>query len=360
MMRFVGSDEVPGAALWPVEAWLRRRYGWFAGSVVTLVVLNELLAYGINLLRWDWLLVTGFVTFLLALRSALQLPDRIHEGIRRLSNRRALVGTEAQLADFERLLHRSGRRGALIGGIFCAVVLGAMFWFAFPGTLLTRLVLLVAEVAAAVLVGFFVGRAVAYGMLGGLLEKRGLTVEVYPEHLDGAGGLRPVGDYFFFQATLLAVPAAYLAIWWLLFPVVGRYDNWRMPYVGGLAFLVLCQIGAFLLPLRKFHRIMKKQKQERLVEADKLSHDASTLRDQLRDIDDDEESKRLEERLTRLTQRYQAIDKMSTWPMGVSVRRRFAVNNIVLFIPVAAQILGASESLQKVMEGLQKAVSGQS
>jgi hypothetical protein len=51
---------------------------------------------------------------------------------------------------------------------------------------------------------------------------------------------------------------------------------------------------------------------------------------------------------------------MSTWPMGVSVRRRFAVNNIVLFIPVAAQILGASESLQKVMEGLQKAVSGQS
>lgn len=359
-MRFVGSDEVPGAALWPVENWLRRRYGWFAVAVVALVGLNELAGFGVNLLRWDWLLVTGFVTFLLALRSALQLPDRMHEAIRRLSNRRILVGTKGQLADFERRLHRAGRRRALVGGVVCAVLLGAMFWIAFPGTLLTRLVLLIAEVSAAVLVGFFIGRAWAYGELGRLLVKQGLAIEVHPEHLDGAGGLRPVGDYYFFQAMLMAIPAAYLAIWWLLFPVVGRYDNWRTPYVVLLAFLVLCEIGAFLLPLRTFHQIMKDKKRQWLVRADELSHDVSTLRDQLRDSTDDEESKRLEERLSRLTQQYQAIDKMSTWPLGVSVRRRFAVNNIVLFIPVAAQLLGASESLQKILEGLQKAVTGQS
>jgi hypothetical protein len=222
------------------------------------------------------------------------------------------------------------------------------------------------EVAAAFPVGFFIGRAVSFGRLGRRLDRPRLAVNLDaerldPEHLDGAAGLRPVGDLYFFQAMLLAIPAMYLAVWWFLIPLLGdRYSDWRSPYIGLLAFVLTCEILGFLLPLRSFHVIMKRRKLKLLGEADAISQEVTDLQRKLRSTLDEDEAKRLEDALSRRTQRYQAIESMPTWPVGVRVRRRFALSNILLFIPVVAQALGAPESWLNILEDLQQALSGQS
>jgi hypothetical protein len=153
------------------------------------------------------------------------------------------------------------------------------------------------EVAAALLVGCFIGRAVGYGLLGRRLNKPRFEVtldpeHLDPEHLDGAAGLRPIGDLYFFQAMLLAIPAAYLAIWWFLIPFLGdRYDDWRSPYVGLLAFILVCEILAFLLPLRSFHLILKRRKLKLLGEADSISQEVTELQRKLLSTSDEEETK---------------------------------------------------------------------
>jgi hypothetical protein len=49
---------------------------------------------------------------------------------------------------------------------------------------------------------------------------------------------------------------------------------------------------------------------------------------------------------------------MPTWPVSLAMRRRFAVQNVVLFLPVVAQALSAPKSWQSVIDGVSKSLSG--
>ena len=104
---------------------------------------------------------------------------------------------------------------------------------------------------------------------------------------------------------------------------------------------------------------MSDKKAELLIEADQISEQAAGIQKQLRGSADEEVTAQLEDRLGRMTKRYQAIVEMSTWPVDKRIRRRFALNNLILFIPVLAQLLGAPNSWQHFLENLQKALSGQ-
>lgn len=138
---------------------------------------------------------------------------------------------------------------------------GAAFVLAFRERLERRIPLLTEEVIAVIPVGLFLGRACSYGRLGSRLRTLGFAVKPDPAHLDGAAGLRPVGALFFHQATLLAIPAAFLAIWWVLIPLVNlRYLVWRTPYAGLLALVVAIEIAAFVIPMLTFHEIMRERK----------------------------------------------------------------------------------------------------
>jgi hypothetical protein len=353
-----------------IEKWLRSHYLLVTVITLILLVLNEIHIFGTYLPAWDWLFVSGWITFLLTFRVTFWLPDRVDEVLDRLAASRVLVdcndklgelaGSDNKLGDFKQELHESARDAARVGGIVVAAIL-ALGWLvakrsALPFYFLTVLL----EVVGAFLAGSFIGRAVSYSRLGQRLKDGGFGIDVDPEHLDGVAGLRPVGRLYFFQSALVAVPGAFLAVWWFLIPLFGeRYSGWRDVYAGLLVFVVFCEALAFFSPMWSFHRIMSDKKADFLIEADHISEQAAGIRKQLRGSADEGVAARLEDQLDQLTKRYQAIVEMPTWPVDKRIQRRFALNNLILFVPVIAQLLGAPDSWQHFIDNLQKAISGQ-
>ncbi len=204
-----------------------------------MLVLNELNLFGPDLVGWDWLLVTGLVALLIAARIALNLPARVHEALDRLARRSMLRVEPDRLRRFEVDLHRAAKRSALIWTGIVPMALLVAWLIAKGGEIWSYAILAGIEaVLAAVVAGPFVGRAICYARLAARLRTAGLQIRTEPAHLDGAAGLRPVGELYFFQALVLAVPAVYLAGWWYVFPLFdGRYSDWSDPYL--LSFAIL-------------------------------------------------------------------------------------------------------------------------
>jgi hypothetical protein len=199
------------------------------------------------------------------------------------------------------------------------------------------------ESVAAVPAGLFGGRAVSYGFLGIRLVRAGFVLRPDPDHLDSAAGLRPVGALFFYSASILAIPAVFLASWWVLIPLVSRYGIWREPYAVMLLVVVVAQVLAFVVPMLSFHRLMVRRKTELFAEADALS---------------DRAVRAGAEPEANWRRRYRAIESMSTWPIDAGTRRRFGIRNMVLLLPVLAQVLGASQLTQDLLDTIRKMLSG--
>lgn len=362
-VRFIAlpSPRPRALAFHPAKNWLRRHYLPITVATLALLILNEFYIFGTSLRSWDWLYVSGWITFLLTFKVTFLLPDKVDTALSRLAASQILDDSRNQLNGFKQELHESGRRAARIGGIIVAAALVLAWIVAKRGALPSYFISMLLEAVGAFLAGSFIGRAVNYSLLGQRLKKERFTINVEPEHLDGVAGLRPIGRLYFFQSALVAVPGAFLAVWWFLIPLFGeRYSAWRGVYAGLLIFVVLCEAMAFFLPMWSFHRIMSAGKARLLTEADQISEQAAEIQKQLRGDGKEGAVTQLEDKLERLTKRYHAIVEMPTWPVDNRIRRRFALNNLFLFIPVAAQVLGASSSWQNLLENVQKIFSGQS
>jgi len=344
----------------PDENWLRKHYWYVAAAALVLLIVNELYLFGVHLAHWDWLYISGWVTFLLAFKATFLLPDKVDEVLTRLSASQVLSGGKNGLDGFKRAIHISARRAAWIWGLIVAAVLAVGWIVAVRTAFASHFLAVILEVAGAFLAGSFIGRAVSYSRLGQRLQRQKFTITLNPEHLDGVAGLRPVGRLYFFQSALVAVPGAFLAVWWFLIPLLGgRYSNWRGVYAVLLVFVVACEFFAFLAPMWSFHSIMSKGKEKLLADADRISDQAARIQKELLDSENETDVAQLEDRLGRLTKRYQAIVQMPTWPVDTSLRRRFAVNNLLLLVPVVAQVLGAPGSLQNLLDNVQKVFTGQ-
>lgn len=342
------------------ENWLHRHYLHVAVVTLILLILNELYAFGTHLPGWDWLFVSGWITFLLTFKTTFLLPGKVDEVLSRLAASGVLDDSNNELGDFKQGLHESARGAARVGGVIVAAALALGWIVATRGALPFYLLTALLEVVAAFLAGSFIGRAVSYSRLGQRLKNAGFSINVDPEYLDGVAGLRPIGRLYFFQSALVAVPGAFLAVWWFLIPLFGnRYGTWRDVYAGLLVFVILCEVLAFFRPMWSFHRVMSDKRAELLIEADQISEQAAGIKKQLRGGADEDVTAPLEDQLGRMTKRYQAIVEMPTWPVDKRIQRRFALNNLILFIPVLAQLLGASSSWQHFLENLQKSLSGQ-
>jgi hypothetical protein len=346
----------PDFALWPAERFIRRYYLGLVLVVLLLLGGYELIPLGFDLRRWDWLFVSGIVVLLVALRMALNLPDRVQQTLSRLANRGILIADPAMLTDFTDKLHRSVRRSSIYSSVGIAVCVLASWIFAYGTMIASRPAAVLAEVLGAALAGFFIGRAIGYGRIGRKLNQSSLTVKPEPDNFDGAAGLRPIGDLYFFQAAILAIPAGFLAVWWLIIPLVGRYSVWRTPYAAFLALVLVLEVLAFVVPLLAFHRLMVEEKAELMVQADRHSQEAAEVRRHLLSAPPDQRPA-LENRLTWLGERYVVIEGMSTWPVSAPIRRRFTVNNALLLLPIAMQAAGVSPKWQELLESLHKAMS---
>ncbi len=312
-------------------------------AALGLFCVDQLLAFGLDLHRWDAMFISGSATFLVGLTLARQIPRRMRATLARLRDRGILQATPERLEHFQRRFEArvnfwAHRIAVVITALLLLATAVADGFRAFPGAL----PLLLVEVPVGYVSGLFLGRMIVYGFLGNALRWQKIELKVKPGHVDGCAGFRPVGDFYFFQAMLATIPALFLALWWFLIPVWPHvsYARWRDPYLGLLAVALLIEILAFILPMLSFHEEMLVQKAEALRVADSISQKIVELQAELAGLNPDQPSGALKERLTALTQSYWDLENMPTWPVAPDTRRRFTVNNAALFLPLLSQLFG--------------------
>jgi hypothetical protein len=104
-----------------------------------------------------------------------------------------------------------------------AVLSAAAFLLAFLWIYgLSNLLLTFLESVGGFLAGWWLGRMASFGALPILLTKAGLQLHAEPGHVDQVCGYRPLGGFYLFQAMVAAIPAVFLAVWWLIIPVFPR------------------------------------------------------------------------------------------------------------------------------------------
>jgi hypothetical protein len=163
----------------------------------------------------DWLLISGWFALIAGLLLAHDVPDKLEYILDRLANRGALAVTPKQLHSFKQELEtRVVKYWALGGGSTIAFAILVAFAFAFPGReIYFKIPLVLAEMLGGYIAGCYLGRMACYGTLGASLKSTGIELRIIAGHPDSVGGLKPIGDLYFYQAMVVAIPAMFLAIW---------------------------------------------------------------------------------------------------------------------------------------------------
>jgi hypothetical protein len=352
------------------------------GLILGLYSVYQFLLYGLQLSDWDFMFISGAATLIFGLQLPQGIPQRLDATLVRLVDRGALQIAGDKLSGFETGLkaraeawaHKSGL--LLVGAILLAFAVAfglrldqiSSFRDLQTGSLARQsvlqflepivpiidisqpVILTIVGVLGGYVVGRHLGRFVLYGRLGALLEAEGARLNVLPGHLDGAAGLKPVGDFYFFQAMLAAVPAIFLALWWLIIPLWPKYAEWRGPYLGLLAIALTFEVLAFLVPLWSFHKEMQAQKSELFQKADELSQRIVEIQAELAQLDAEEPRKVLKDQLSYLTEQYWAIEQLPTWPVDSKTRRRFTFNNVALFLPLISKFFELSDPWRRFVD----------
>jgi hypothetical protein len=309
-----------------------------------------------NVAHWDLLLFTGVAAFLLGIRLYAVVRERFELTIERLLSRGIFKVDEAERAAFSGRLEMRGRAWSVIGGVITAIAMFTAFAIALSHEFhFSRLLLGLAEVVGAYIAGTYLGRMASYGQLGWHLKSEPVEVLVQPSHVDGVAGMKPLGDFYFYQAMVVGIPAVFLAVWWFLFPIWPvNYSHWEDPYAFLLGFTIALEALAFLAPIWAFHRIMLRSKAGWLEEADRLSLDIAELYRRRESARDAESKEILTLEIDEKSQHYWAIENMPTWPVDVRTSRRFRINNILLLVPLLGDIAGRTVKWQDIIDLINK------
>jgi hypothetical protein len=308
-------------------------------------------ANGHGLRDWDLMFATGTLTFLAVLWLTRGLPASFAVMVERLVDRRALVSEDepaqavsapAILAEVDGIVGRLQRRWAVASATLMGIaVLAGALSVGYQDK--TVVVLSIAFVSAgSYVVGLEVGRALAYSRLARLLARRGIAFRARPAHVDGAGGLRPFGDFYLHQSLLLAIPLVYFLIWSLLLltpAFEGRYEAWGTvaPVLFGVLFVL--ELAALAAPLAPVHRAMRGQKREWLRTTDTVRlEELMRAEDELAGDLDPERRAVVSARRDRLVRAFRDIESSPTWPLDRALRRRVTLGNVLVLLPLATQL----------------------
>jgi hypothetical protein len=341
-------------------------------QVITIIVaigliwlcLNNMIYYGMQIFKWDLLLISGAIVFIIAVQMAFKIPAKLDEMITRLAHRGTLQSTQANLAALKQnLQHTASNLGAVIGALLAFSLLLAFcfaFGFPMPGA---RVPITLLEVTGGFIAGAFLGHMCGYGRLGWLIHKHKIIIHIQPGHLDGVAGLKPVGDFYFRQAMIAALPAVFLAAWLLIIQFGHTsYSVWRTPYAVLLSIALVVEILVFVVPLISFHRMMVEEKRKQLEEADELSKEIALAEHELTSEQDVQKRELIKDRLSSMTKEYWNIENLPTWPVAKRTRKLFKRNNFTLLIPLIIDMIGrtnigkapwwhgASEIIEKVVK----------
>ena len=322
----------------------------------------RLVAAFLHHFRLDLLGLSAWFVLLVGLELAAATPARLTRAVERLTVRQLPSGQayDDLSADLERAGHFWSVVVALVVVVLLAVssppilIFGHVDWLSWSsGGLGSDLVV---GILGAALAGIWLGRMIGYCTLGRTLAKRKLQVRVAAGHPDGAGGLKPIGDFYLYQSLIVTLPTIFLAVWVLVFslagasPLVADQRSFLGQYIVLLPVAILIQVLAFFLPMIPLHRSMAIQKQDALVQIVRSWSDAADQRDRLR-ARGGRGWDSAGQRIAGLTERYQEIEKTPGWPIDPSMRRRFALRNLSFLIPFAGLVIGHQSLWQQLLKG---------
>ena len=314
--------------------------------------------FGLDVMAWDWMLLSGLLVAALGLRVAHRGTKTLDGVLSRLGDRGVLDWSQDEAAAFWRDFNARAERCSRVLGLLIMLALLAAFTLAFLRGHQDRLPLALFEGVYAYIVGVVLGRMAWYGGIGRALRKAKVKMHVYPGHVDGAAGMKPVGDFFFRQALLVVIPAVYLGAWLLLIPSWPRdYSDWHVAYFWLLAVVLLIEVAAFVLPMWSFHKVMVAKKSRWRVKADEISRAINKLQGFAETGPRPETRSEDDPGVEALRRRFEAIEAMPTWPVDRMTRKRFRLNNLMLLFPLVVDTLKGTSSWRGLSEHLAKWLS---
>ncbi|WP_341527697.1 hypothetical protein WKK05_35325 [Nostoc sp. UHCC 0302] len=303
--------------------------------------------------KYDPLFITAVVVFGIVFKVSLNIPEKMNITIKRILYR-GIINSEDHLQ--ESLKKRANKLSNICGSILGTVIFIA--WIRGFELKIMNILLIIFETFLAYLTGRILGTMVAYGTLGSILRKEKITLNLQPEHIDGAAGLKPVGDFYFFQFVIASMPAFFIAGWWLLLLVLTRNgisipkdtSQWKDEAILLLPLAMIVEALVFILPMVSFNQQMrnfkanllndpKKSEAKPLKSADQISNAITTMKAELLNAKNEPEHNLIKYKVSYLSEKYHAYERMPTWPVSPSIRRLFTINNLILLIPILLKII---------------------
>lgn len=332
-----------------IEDLVRGHFWPLMAAVAGVLVVDQTVFNGPQLRDWDWLLVSSVLTLVFGLRLGLELIGHVRPTLRRIAAPGALEGDPDELADL--VDSRAAVAARTWGLAIAALIFAAYTWvYLGRGTFFSRFELVLLAAAGGYLGGRVIGQMMAVSSMGRIIEcDDRWAIRPQVSSLDGAAGLAPVGAFYLRQASVLFIPAAFLAIWWVMIPLLtsfGLYPswlNWRTPYLVLLPVALILEVIGFVGPMMSFHRQMKDFRDSHLVAVDAdVSKRLAEIEPLLGSTHDPDERRALKDEIAVLKERYASATQCPTWPIDRRVRRRFSINNAVLLVPLVGKLLGLS------------------
>ncbi len=331
--------------------------------------------FGTNWTCWDFMLISGFLAFILAIWLAADLSRRLNRAIDQLRLNNVLVIDDTGVALLKQEMSVRGTAVQVWSGILITLVIFGSYLLVFgPVTLRAwnawqsgqypeaSAILIqigtftfVSAIGAA-LAGLLFGRLTHYGRLAGVLSKDKKYLRIIPGHADGACGLKPIGDYYLYQAFVFAVPIVWLSAWWawiipnykdMVCTLTGQphqlFATWQGPYfLQWLVVLIYFYMG-FVWPFIALRRRIKQARASlNANEATRLQADIFALQNEFSDpngIEVKQDQSGILPVLDAKSRELWAIRNMSGWPMDAGTLAKYRsllIGEVVL--PVVAAL----------------------
>jgi hypothetical protein len=296
----------------------------------------------------DPMFATGLGAVIVAFVMYHVFAHRIPEAFKRLRDREVIVVKDrsAYAAFEERSTFWLNHPGQIVAGLFGALAAFVRFpiqvggldrlFGSGPGSFARAGPIRLADIAGEMILGFAIGLVIwRMGITAWRISRLGghFTLRLKLNHPDGCGGFRPLGDLCLLNASLLTVPAVYLATWIVLSPRIPRYAGlYTELHVVLLATVMVLATLAFIAPLWSIHGEMLRESARLRPEVDQVGQQIDRLSRQLLDQSGDlsaDEAAAVAKDLDIRQANYKRIERIPTWPIDVNLALRFGTSQLI-------------------------------
>ena len=259
---------------------------------------------------------------------------------------RAIV-EEVFLGARDRIIRHASPMSVLVGTIFAFLTIevtdptaGHGFWAQSLDHFLAAL-----KIIFGFVVGIRLGRIAAYGIVmwtyplirvGLFSGQFRIRLNPQPGHPDKVCGLKPIGEFWAFEAAVLIPPLAYTLAWIGVMnaglePVIQQnLSAGHGTYVTATLILILLQIFALWVPMLSLHRVMVAAKHDLQARADQLAQDVARLKHTVLHAAEKDERAAAAQRHELLLKAFQDVEQVPRWPISAATIR----SHILQFWPI--------------------------